>query len=76
MEYGSFNGLNVVDRGGFGLGFGLGFGTGGLLLVSKDAFQQEGDGAFALRGSAYFLFRPKIACQSARQKPSPKGRSD
>jgi hypothetical protein len=28
--------------------------TGGFLLVLKDAFEQEGDGAFALSGFAYF----------------------
>jgi hypothetical protein len=58
MEYGSFDGLNVGDCGrfgfGFGLGFGTGLGTGGPLPVFKDAFEQEGDGAFAWSGFAYF----------------------
>jgi hypothetical protein len=55
VEYGSFDGLNVKDCGRFGFGFGTGFGTGGLLLpVLKDAFEQEGDGAFALGCLAYF----------------------
>jgi hypothetical protein len=54
VEFGSFGGLNVGDRGGFGLVFGAGLGIGGLLLVLKDAFEQKGDGAFALSGLAYF----------------------
>ena len=54
MEYGSFDGLNVGDRGGFGLGFGTRLGTGRLLLLLKDAFEQEGDGVFAMGGLAYF----------------------
>ena len=48
--YGSFDRLNVEDRGGFALPFG----SGGVLVVLHDAFDEEGDGAFALGGFAYF----------------------
>ena len=42
--------MNVGDRGRFAVPFG----SGGLLLALHHAFQQEGDGAFALGGFAYF----------------------
>ena len=48
--YGSFDRLNVEDRGGFALPFG----SDGLLLALHHAFYEEGDGAFALGGFAYF----------------------
>jgi hypothetical protein len=55
---GSFDRLNVEDRGrlasGFRLGFTFGFGGGGLFLALHHAFDEEGDGAFALSGLAYF----------------------
>jgi hypothetical protein len=42
--------MNVEDSGRFALPFG----SGGLLLGLQDAFDEEGDGAFALGGFAYF----------------------
>jgi hypothetical protein len=48
--YGSLDGLNVEDRGRFALLFA----SGGLLLALRHAFHEEGDGAFALGGFAYF----------------------
>jgi hypothetical protein len=54
---GSFGRLNVGDGGGFALPFV----SRGVLFVLQDAFQQEGDGAFALRGFAYFGARGEDA---------------
>ena len=55
MYYGSFDCLNVEDSGRFALPFA----SCGLLLAlhhafRHHAFQEEGDGAFALGGFAYF----------------------
>jgi hypothetical protein len=47
---GSFDRLNVEDRGRLGLRFG----SRRLRLNLHHAFDQEGDGAFALCGFAYF----------------------
>jgi hypothetical protein len=47
---GSFDRLNVEDRGRLGLRFG----SSGFWLDLHHAFDQEGDGAFALCGFAYF----------------------
>jgi hypothetical protein len=47
---GSFDRLNVEDRGWLGLRFG----SSGFWLDLHHAFDQEGDGAFALCGFAYF----------------------
>jgi hypothetical protein len=53
----SFNGLNVGDYGWLALLLG----SGGVLLVLHDAFDEEGDGAFALGGFAYFGARGESA---------------
>jgi hypothetical protein len=50
VYYGSFDRLNVEDRGRLGLRLGIS----GLWLGLQHAFDQKGDGAFALRGFAYF----------------------
>jgi len=47
---GSFDRLNVEDRSRFGLRFG----SSGLWFGLHQAFDQEGDGAFALGGFTYF----------------------
>jgi hypothetical protein len=53
-DYRSFDRLNIEDRGRFWPGFELGFGGSGLFFALHHPFQQESDGAFALRGLAYF----------------------
>ena len=50
MYQGSFDRLNVEDRGRLGIRFG----NSGFWLDLHHAFDQEGDGAFALCGFAYF----------------------
>ncbi|MCU1250269.1 MAG: OmpA family protein [Edaphobacter sp.] len=47
---GTIDRMNVEDSGRFALPFG----SGGLLLGLQYAFYEEGDGAFALGGFAYF----------------------
>jgi hypothetical protein len=53
-RHGSFDCLHGGDGGRFGPGFELGFGGGGLLFALHHPFQQDSDGAFALRSFAYF----------------------
>jgi hypothetical protein len=54
---GSFGCLNGRDSGRFAWGFG----SSGLWLGLQHAFDQEGDGAFALLGLAYFDARGEDA---------------